>query len=59
MTCDLGNLGKHQPLPKPSFTSLDLVTYVSSSSRPYCSDLPQLTQATLAKVFLHTECLLV
>jgi hypothetical protein len=41
-------LGQRQPLPKSSSTRLDLVTHVSSSSRPHSSDLPQLTQATSA-----------
>jgi hypothetical protein len=48
---DITVLGEPQPVPKSSSTVLDLVTYVSSSSRPHSLDLPQLTQATSPRVF--------
>jgi len=41
-------LGEPHPLQKLLSTVIDTETFVSSSSRPHSSDLPQLTQATSA-----------
>jgi hypothetical protein len=51
-------LGEPHPLSKFPCTVVDPETFVSSSSRPCSSDLPQLTRATSTWVFLHLEYLL-